>query len=278
MTNVLKTALLVLLVLEATELNAQELVVPVELGKAGRLAEYNAGFLQKALYSAKRYRIVRLNVEPLFSDNDITLTPFDDVNPLQITQESVSRSDDAIYWNGRIQTDLQLELDRFGVKVLTLIGAHAWDLDAAGNASLSLLNRPKHSPQWKINDDGIPVLESSGAKGGSSIAGPPPETPEDIARQKRLQALSKRAFYSVSANIELPGGPKYILLPLELTPKYSVIYEVDLEKAIHPLFEPLHPGEADPRSDAEKQAFDRYRAFVDQLPATDAQPVKGDIE
>jgi hypothetical protein len=240
------------------------------------LAEYNSVFLREALYTAKRHRIVQANTELLLIDDDFTITPFEDVAPIHITQESVRRTEAAIYWHGLVQTVLQPQLDAYGIKIRTTISMHAWDLNESGNASLSLQNRFKHSPYWRINESGMPVLEIV-PEGEAGVVGPPPQTPGDIERHRRLKNLEKHAFYSVTGLISSPEQARYVLVPLEYTPKYSVIYEVDRDKVVPKPID-FQPGEVDTRSESEKLEVARYNDFISSLPEEEDKAVRGDLE
>jgi len=254
-----------------------ELLEQVDPYRAQRLAEYNSVFLQEALYTARRYRIVQANIDLLLIDDDFTITPFEDVAPIRITQESVQRTEDVVYWHGRVQTALQPQLDAYGINIFTSISIYAWDLDESGTASPSLQNRFTHSPSWRIDESGVPVLETV-PEGEAGIVGPPPQTPGDIERHRRLKNLERHAFYSATAEISLPEGARYVLMPLEYTPKYSVIYEVDRDKVIQMLIDPLLPGEVDTRSESEKLKVARYNALIESLPKEVGKPVREDIE
>ncbi len=248
----------------------------VNENKAQRLAEYNTVFLQDQLYFASRHRIVKADTKVLLEDDDFVVTPFSDVEPIYIKQGSVQRGQDQTYWHGLVQTKHQSELDAYGISLRTTISMHAWDLDEFGNAHLSMMNRFKHSPRWKIDETNTPILEVP-AEGQIGTTGPPPLTPEDIERHKRLKKLNKRKFHSVSATFSTLDGKKYVLAPLKYTPKYSVIYEIDPNKVFLTQFD--YPSETeDVRSHGEIMQTLQYQTFREGLPKEVNKAVKGDIE
>ena len=263
----IRTIALLLAALGAGTLRAEELLEEIDAYKVGRLAEYNSVFLQGALYFATRHRIVKVDTTLLLQGDDFTVTPFPDMAPLHFKYEAIRGTEDDIYWTGRVETDEN--------SPLTMIALHAWDLDKSGNALHSSQNRFTHSPHWRIDESGAPVLETLPA-GEAGIAGPPPETPQDIERQRQLQELERHAFYSVTAGFSLPGVGRYVLTPLPYTPKYSVIYEVDPDSAS--IAHDRLPEEEDTRSARERMQALQYEAFVNRLPKETGKAVRGEIE
>jgi hypothetical protein len=49
-----------------------------------RIEDYNSEFLQRELYFASRHRVVTINSDVLFTQEDIALIPFDDVGPIYL--------------------------------------------------------------------------------------------------------------------------------------------------------------------------------------------------
>ena len=255
---------------------APELLHSVDSGLAQRLDAYNRTFLDDRLYFAARYRIVRADVDLLFSERDILITPFNDVDSIEVlAQELRNRDGDDPVWVGRYPNDPVFE--RFGPPGLAVkINLHAWDVDTAGNASVSGLNRFEFSPAWQIDQNGRPFLPGGSDENSSVVAGPPPQTPEQIDRHQRLLHLSKRTFYSVGAILNTPNGHKYVITPLRFTPKYSVVYEL-LPGAVPGRID-REPGEPEYRNDRERAQLQRYREFRDRLPSEEGKAVRGDLQ
>jgi hypothetical protein len=253
-----------------------ELLKPVDAYKAERLVEYNGTWIKTELYSAKRYRIVAADSGLLLKDEEFTVTPFDNVDPIHLSKEHVLRWDDAVAWNGEMHIDVPAPLQALGFKPTVLISMMAWDTDEAGNALDSSANRFKYSPYWRFDNLDQPKLEIPA--GESAIAGPPPQTPEDIARHKQLLKLKKHAFYSVRATFELSPNTKYMLVPLKSTPKYSVIFEVDPKKDVpFKVDSPPLEGAVTSRTPADVAKVAAYENFVRSLPPDNNVPVVGDL-
>lgn len=205
---------------------ARELLRDVPSGYAIRLEEYNSAAIQLEAFNAYRYRIVRANINTLLQERDITITPFDDVDPIEVsfstlrlgTAEGNHRQDEVIEWHGQIQNDSS-GLSETAPDVNITVSS--WDVDPDGNASLSWLNRFEHSPDWEIDENGQPVFRGDI---GANV-GPPPDTPAAIDRHRKMQELKKHQFRSLSATIE-SGDTTYRVVPLKFTPKYSLVLEM----------------------------------------------------
>ncbi|HEY5565616.1 MAG TPA: hypothetical protein VIM81_00030 [Gammaproteobacteria bacterium] len=254
-----------------------ELLRGVDDYKAQRVVEYNGVWLQAELYSAKRFRIVIVDTSLLLKDDDFTVTPFDDVTPIHLTQESVHRWEDTVAWTALMKIDVPALLKIAGMRPTVLLSMIAWDTDESGNAFYSSDNRFEFSSDWTFDDLNRPVLRTPpGEQGG--VAGPPPQTPAEIARHRQLLRLNKHAFYSVSAAFELFPETKYRLVPLNYTPKYSVIYEIDPERQV--LFIVDEPPDGVPlnrSAEADARLAD-YENFIRSLPSEENVPVVEDIQ
>jgi hypothetical protein len=270
------SALLLLLVASLSAAQVPELLKSVDAGKAKRLAEYNSASLQAELYSAKRFRIVALETSLLLEDDDFTVTPFDDVPPIHLTKDVVHRWEDAVAWSGLMKIDLPEALSALGARPTAMLSAMAWDTDESGNAFESSLNRFEYSPYWTFDDSDRPRLEVP--EGQKGVAGPPPQTPAEIARHKALKALNKHAFFSVHASFELlfPRAT-YMLVPLKYAPKYSVIYEVDPEKRVPITVDRSPDGSVPHRTPEELAKLADYESFIRGLPHERNVPVVEDV-
>ena len=261
--------------------NAQQLLQEIDPAYAERLADYNSVFLQEATYAAARYRIVEPNAALLLRDSDITITPFPDVEPIRVRVERAQRQNEAVSWVGRIQNQfpalegIDPEIARYALTARIVM--QWWDLDEFGDARLSAQNQFQFSSRWQFDEQDRPVLRPPPVPAeGAEAFGPPPERPGDVAHHKELLKLDKHAFASVSATVSLPGGPRYWLIPLELTPKYSVIIEEDPGKRVRMLAESPRPGDSNISSDEQLRA-QRYRQFVDSLPREQSKRVKDEL-
>ena len=284
-------------------LGAPELVRPLDAANADAVAEHNGPSLEDELYFSERHRIVGINVAVLTAGSDVQLTPFPDVQPLQLRvdnpiSEMVGLSG---YQQVRLEPTRNRGADAMAIRahlpqevvggltdeqLLALVfrpirlEVHSYDVDAAGNATPSSLNRFRHSPFWEIDESDRPYLRepTDEEQKAGAIAGPPPETPKEIAYHRRLKRLTKNAFYSVEThfNVTHPDGmaSSYSLVPLEFSPRYSVLFEWDESKRIL--------GSRDhgvPRSAENQARLDAYEAFRASLqPQADGTRVLGDVK
>jgi hypothetical protein len=264
---VLVTLLLFVPLVEAQEV--PELLRAVDAGKAQQLIEYNSPWLQAELYTARRFRIVTVDSSPLMNDDDFVVTLFDDRTRLRLTAGSIQRREDTIAWNAVVLGDLPEVLRSRGATQTVLFSAVAWDTDEAGRAAVSFDNRFQFSPKWTFDFFDRPVL----AEGDGLATGPPPQTPEEVARHKELLKLNKYAFYSVNADFEMLF-PRVTcrLVPLKHTPKYHVLFEVDPEKVV-PVLTDREPGEDVERTPAEQVKLSNYEDFLRSLPPDRDVPV-----
>lgn len=256
--------------------NLPELLQAVDASKARRLVEYNSPWLQAELYSARRSRVVSVDTTILMRDDDFALTPFDDVEPLHITKGNVQRYDEAFSWGGWIAADLPEVARAAGVRQAINLYGLAWDTDESGRASEASSNRFQFSPQWTFDFFDQPILKTP--EGGQAIAtGPPPQTAQEIARHKELLKLNKRAFYSVTADFQVFPSTRYRLVPMKYTPKYSVLFEIDPEKAVPIAREKPAEGEVVTRTPADQVKLSDYESFIRNLPPETNVPVVDEL-
>lgn len=270
--KLIAVSLLLSVTLPVTAQHERELLREVDANQAQLLEAYNFVFLQEELYFASRHRIVRADMNVLLQQRDITVTPFEDVEPIGLIHETLTRpGDDVIFWRGRIDFQDDLLFRVAGVGIPAAISMFAWDLDEEGSAVSSVQNRFEFSPDWRFDEFGNLDLDRD-----VIASTPPPQTPEEIERHRRLQKLDKRAFFSSRAVFDVPGGSRYVLTPLRYTPRYSVIYEIAPGTVI-PIVIDRSLREPDPRSESQKAAFNRYRTFVENLPKEEGKQIRGDL-
>ena len=246
--NVTRIAFLLLFAPMAFAQQLPELLQPVEQRKAQQLVEYNSPWFQAEVYSAKRFRIVEVDISVLMRDDDFTVTLFDDLAALHLTKDAIQRRDDTFAWSALVLVDLPDVLRRLGARQTVLLSGLAWDMDESGRA-----------------------VESSGNQFRSS-----PQTAQEIARHQKSRKLNKRAFYSVVAHFELFSSNRYRLEPLRYTPKYHVLFEVDPEKMV-PILVDRVPGEVVVRTPADQVKLASYEAFIRRLPPERDVPVVAEL-
>jgi hypothetical protein len=252
---------------------AREMIRPIGPDHARRLEEYNSIFLQEVLYSAARYRIVAVNADLMLQEEPITITPFEDAEPIVVTPERVRRTDHAVNWHGRIQVDPSLETS--WKKYYAFMSMNWWDVNELGNAESSRTNTFKFSPAWRIDENDRPVLGTSPGIASEREVGRPPQTAEEIAEHKRLLQLDRYAFTSFGTRLSLPSGETYVVTPLIYTPRYSIVYEVDEEKVV-PV--PFEPGDEVTLTDEQEERVEQYKRFMSRLPREENKAIRGDIE
>ena len=123
----------------------RELLQPVDTARSLRLEEYNSAFLRDATYFASRYRIVAVDPRLLSQAQEITVTPFDDVEPIQLVPVSGTPrrlGENHIYWTGSYKQFAPFEA--LGIRVVTVtIAANAWDVGPSGDAAISSAFNPR---------------------------------------------------------------------------------------------------------------------------------------
>jgi hypothetical protein len=274
-TRFLIPASLSLIAFAAHSQQPRELLLPVEAGQAQRVEEYNSTYLLRATYYASRYRIVRADLNAVLAETDITITPFDDVDPIRLEFLELQRNgEDILFWKGRYSRSWSPSevLLGFAGRTATVV-MMALDVDEDGSAVISAYNRFEFSPKWAIDENGVPFLEDSDSFGIANT--PPPRTPEEIARHRRLKRLTKHAFFAARATLDVPGrGSRYVLDPLKFLPRYSVMYEIPGDTKLPPI--DRIPGE--PISAEDRAREEGIRAFLDSLPPDETgKQVLGDI-
>ena len=198
----------------------KELLKDVDEDRIEKISDYNSHFLGDATYFAKRFRIVEVNSDLFFEDEPFTITPFNGDISLVLARDSLEERTlkGSATWFGTIidpyvpmsefkvseeqlaqsgMSKAQLYNTFFGVRFFML----DWDSDVqTGNAYLSY-ERKKYG----------------------KVSQRPVEVPE-------LSNIEERAFRSVSGQINLNtlGLGRYVLKPLQFTPKYHVIYEAEV--------------------------------------------------
>jgi hypothetical protein len=132
-----KSVAISLLLLTALTSEAQQLpevLQDVEPSQARSLEQYNSAFLQEYTYFASRHRIVKVDVAALRQGRDVTVTPFDDVEPIGLVFERFTQWD--TFWHGSYRDAPR------GIFAIT-IGMFAYDVDESGAAVHAAQDRGK---------------------------------------------------------------------------------------------------------------------------------------
>lgn len=109
---------------------SQELLEMVDPAHVQALEEYNAAWLEDQTYFAARHRIVKVNAYALFQRQDVFITPFGDMQPIELIFDSLDRD---TRWKGYYQNDPIYAAT--GQRVLLVrFSMFAYTVDDAGNA------------------------------------------------------------------------------------------------------------------------------------------------
>lgn len=127
-----------LCLLAAARVDAQdrsEVLLALDPAHAQRLEEYNAIFLRQETYFASRYRIVKVDTDALLSETEITFTPFDDSEPIELLRTRLDRPwEGSVYWRGRYANDRLFEISGGELGLSVTVSMHPWHVDASGTA------------------------------------------------------------------------------------------------------------------------------------------------
>lgn len=241
----------------------KELLKEVDEDRIKKISDYNSHFLGDAAYFAKRYRIVEVNSDLFFGDEAFSITPFEDISVV-VARDSLKERAGSATWHGTIidpyvsMSDLEVseeQLAQEGTSKISVykallglrFGLMDWDSDGqTGNAYPSYENK------------------------GLQTSRRPVEVPD-------LQTFKKHAFRSVIGltNLDVFQLGQYMLVPLQFTPKYHLIYEMDPQKRF------FVPEDDTDQSFHAKEQREKSRAFDDYkktLPKYERKVVKEDIK
>ncbi len=71
----------------------------------------------------------------------------------------------------------------------------------------------------------------------------------------------------------MPTGQTYVLAPLRFTPRYAVVYELDMDKIV-PI--PFEAEDAGTQTAEQREKVRQFEAFRRNLPVED-KPIRGDL-
>jgi hypothetical protein len=228
---------------------APELLIPVTGSEAATILAKNHYFVSKHLYVAKRHRLVRVNTDALLKSEKIRISLFDDLAlTFEVTKLEVSPAR-TINWRGRLAdppvSPKDLMVTGSGFK--TLEEAESYHHEIFGISISAELYRyfpksdlytvygPENNPSGNRNPRCIPITA-------------PPDSPHP-------------PVYGARTKIYIPyvGEERFRLKPLELTPNYHLLIQVDSTKTAGPgpLVDPTNPIMAARRQE--------YRTFLQAL-------------
>lgn len=130
---------------------------------------------------------------------------------------------------------------------------------------------------WHGSYENDPLFRATGgAMGSLSVTVAMVAWDVDESGTAVRSAPDTHSFFSAFAVFDVHAGAKYVVQPLKYTPRYSAVYEIPRDTVI-PIRIDREPGEPEFRDDAERESWERYRAFRDALPEEKDKQVLGDI-
>ena len=218
-----------------------DLFIPVTGTEAANIESENDYFLRKHRYFSKRARLVLLDGRALELGDTIVISLFDG-NSLTVAPSNlnVDGRGSSLFWSG-IVTEPSVPVDELMTQGLTreqAQSAHA-SLFKLSFAAVRYVN-DKQSRTIRLYDksEKIGVLE------------------DRIARSKS----DLNIFYAIDTQfVAAKLGAEYKLIPLEMSPGYHVLIEIDDQKRISegPFDDPANPSEGIKRQ--------QYRDFLEAL-------------
>lgn len=192
--------------------------LPVDDEKAKEVSEYNKYFLMRQLYFSKRYRIVEVDAELLKSSKNITLNFFEDIN-IPLNREAIKKGSGSLTWLGQMQFG-----EDEGVVIPPESESSLKEVGLTPEKLLSHLRRVT----FYVND--YDVNNKTGEAVPSAIS-PKGATSERPLHSSELPDFTRNSFSSVYGGANyLPTRQNFMVMPLQYSPKYHVVYELDNEK------------------------------------------------
>ena len=220
----------------------QELLMPVTGTDVAEARTKNVYFLKKHLYSARRHRIVRVNVDVLQSREPFEISLFNNksitVEPINV---EVQGEGAIILWFGKIANP-PLSIDEMMSEMGSQKEAQLTH-DALYGVTIAAA-RYEHDEEFDANFTYYTKKEN----------------PHQRTRLNDSEPAADRLFYGLSANLKASGiGGRFQLRPLEMGGDFHVLYEIDHSKIVDPgpLDDPENPEMAQKRRD--------WQEFADSL-------------
>ena len=198
-------------------------------------------FLKKHRYFAKRHRLVRFNGGLLESNEEFVIPLFDDESiTVAVTSLEISGGGSTILWSGRV-TEPSIPIDDLIAQGMTP--------NQAKSAHSSLFRISFAAIRYEYDE----VTRTSKRVGASNNARPVDGSTEGLR-------VDKTIYYQVDTQfLAAKLGAEFRLIPLEMSPKYHILIEVDENKRISegPFDDPENPAEGLKRR--------QYRDYMESL-------------
>lgn len=257
--NTLLPAVILLVSISAAA-QTKELFKEVDKGKVEKVSAYNHTFLSKQIYFAKQHRIVEVDTDLLFGDDEFSMRLADDITiRVKRTKLVEFPQRKSAMWHGIVVSP--------GVSLAEMEVTEE-KLAESGHTKAQLhqlvFGFLLHMNQWDVEQRSGKAILSSQRKYGVT-------SPEPIFEMPDMVPVHEGAFRSVSGEITVfvPGGARYRLAPLRFTPKYHLVLEVDPLKAYS------YPEANDFSTHAEeaREKVRAYQSYLKSLPSVEGKVV-----
>lgn len=222
----------------STALLAAELIVPVSGRDLLAATDANDYFLKKHSYSATRYRIVRVNLDSLLSNEQLTITLFDDerlvVNPIG---HDYGGNKSTLRWSGMLDEESGTLPE--GIRQAIALGPKS-----VRDAYLKVKIFAAKFEHDIISDANFPFY------------------PDGEFRANRLpsETAGNPIYFGIGLRIVIPDSRReYVLRALEMGGPFHLVYERDRDKVVKPR---LHGPGSNPEIERRRQA---KRDFMEAL-------------
>ena len=251
--NKLTQVLLLLCVPLLTQ--AENLFQQVTPEEEARIYLYNQPSIDRQIYYTSRYRIVRINTQLLESENaEFTINPFQDIQ-MDVVALKVDRSEPyVVHWQG-------IWKEWEGVTGMSQPSTDYPEGKPLTKEELQrLLRFDLRLQSWHVNPNTAEVILSGIMPGKYNAL-----AADDMEGIRKLDQFKPAAFKSVRGRFFILGGGSFVLMPLEYTPKYHLIYirHPDRYEGIDTPYDQL--------SDENKRRLREQKVFIDSLPPEDPE-------
>ncbi|WP_066960406.1 hypothetical protein [Microbulbifer sp. Q7] len=241
---------------------AENLFQQVTPEEEARIYLYNQPSIDRQIYYASRYRIVRVNTKLLETENsEFTINPFQDIQMDVVTLNVDNSGPYSVRWQG-IWNEWQVVTGRRRPSADDPAGR------ALGKEEIRrALQFEIDLQSWHLNPNTGEAIASGNMPGKyNSLA------EDDLEGIQRLGEFKSDAFKSARGRFFIFGSGSFVLTPLQYTPKYHLIYIPHPDR--HQGFDTPH----DRLSDENKRRLREQQAFINSLPPEAPEKrVLGDI-
>ncbi|WP_160152102.1 hypothetical protein [Microbulbifer sp. ALW1] len=229
----------------------QKLFEQVTPEEEQRIYQYNQPSIDRKIYYASRYRIVRVNTKLLESENnEFTLNPFED-QQMDVVTLKVNRdqSGGSIHWEG-----IWKDWERVTGKTMpTAKAPQSKPLEK--DEIRRTLKIELRAYVWHFNPDtGEAINPGNLHRKYQELDG------NDAEEHQKLKKISRHSFRTITGRFFILGGDSFVLTPLEFTPRYHLISIPNPDRYLG-IDTPYHQ-----LSEENQRRVREAQAFIDSLP------------